>query len=69
MVKAFENESGKPLPHKIAPRRAGDLAKIYANPAKAEQELNWKATRNIADAMRDTMNYLNHRQAQWKTPL
>ncbi len=60
MIKAFEQESGKPLPYKIAPRRAGDLAKIYADPAKAERELGWRASHTIANAMHDTMNYLSH---------
>lgn len=61
MVRAFEQESGKSLPYTISPRRAGDLAKVYADPTKAERELQWKASRTIIDAMRDTINYLNHR--------
>ena len=60
MVKAFEKASGEKLPYKIVERRAGDLAKIYANPEKAEIELGWKAELTIDDAMRDTINYLNH---------
>lgn len=60
MVAAFEKVSGKTLNTKIAPRRAGDLAEVYANPAKAEKELGWKAELNINDAMKDTINYLNH---------
>ncbi len=58
MVRAFEKESGSELPYTIAPRRAGDLAKIFADAGKAERELGWKAERTIADAMRDTINYL-----------
>ena len=58
IVKAFEKESGKKLPYKIAPRRAGDLARIFADCGKAERELGWKAELTIADAMRDTLNYL-----------
>ncbi len=60
MVAAFEKASGKKLPYKIAPRRAGDLAKIYANPAKAYRELGWKTELTIEDAMRDTIKYLEH---------
>lgn len=59
MIAAFDAASGKKLPYKIGERRAGDLAEIYANPAKAEKELGWKAERTIADAMRDTINFLN----------
>lgn len=60
MIKAFEVASGAKLAYKIAGRRPGDLAKIFADPAKAERELGWKAKLTIEDAMRDTMNYLNH---------
>jgi UDP-glucose 4-epimerase len=60
MVAAFERASGEKLPYKIAPRRAGDIGKIYANPGKAERELGWKTELNIEDAMRDTINYLKH---------
>lgn len=60
MIAAFEKASGKELPYKIAPRRKGDLAEIYANPGKAERELGWKAEFTIEDAMRDTINYLEH---------
>ena len=60
MVSAFEKESGKKLNTQIAPRRPGDLAVIYANPAKAENELGWKTELTIADAMKDTINYLNN---------
>lgn len=61
MVKAFDKESGKELPYKIAPRRPGDLAKIFADCTKAEKELGWKTELTIADAMRDTLNYLRKR--------
>lgn len=60
MVKAFETASGKPLPHKLAPRRPGDLPELCADPSKAERELNWRAALTIADACRDTLNYLKN---------
>lgn len=60
MVAAFERASGKKMPYKIAPRRAGDLAHIYANPEKAWKELGWKTGLTIEDAMNDTINYLKH---------
>jgi UDP-glucose 4-epimerase len=44
------------VPFKIVPRRAGDIAQCYADPALAEQLLGWRATRSIeqmcADAWR-----------------
>ena len=59
IVKAFENISGRPLPYQFAPRRAGDLAEIWANPSKAKAELGWEAHLTIEDAMRDTLTFLN----------
>ena len=60
MVKAFEKAAGRELPYEIAGRRPGDLAKIFADPTKAEKELGWHAELTIEDAMKDTINYLNH---------
>ena len=60
MVRAFEKAAGKPLPYKIAGRRPGDLAVVFAGAEKAEKELGWKAELTIEDAMRDTINYLKH---------
>ena len=57
MVKAFELASGCPVTYRIAPRRVGDIAEVYADPAKAERELGWKAERNIEDMCRDTWNW------------
>lgn len=61
MVKTFEKVSGKPLPYEFAPRRAGDLAEMWADPFKAESELNWKAKLTIEDAMKDTLAFLSNR--------
>ena len=58
MVKAFERATGKQVPYKIAPRRAGDIAMCYAKPDKAEKELGWKATKTLEDMCRDSWNYI-----------
>ncbi len=57
MVKAFEAASGKAVPYKIAPRRPGDIAECYADPALANQDLNWKAERGLEDMMRDSWKW------------
>ena len=57
MVKAFEQASGKPVPYKIAPRRPGDIAECYADPALANRELNWQAERGLDEMMRDSWNW------------
>ena len=50
MVCAFEQASGKPVPYQVAPRRAGDIASCYADPAQAWTTLGWRAERG-PDAM------------------
>jgi len=64
MVAAFEKASGEKLPYKIAERRAGDLAIICADPAKAQTELGWQTELTIDDMMRDTLNYLRKQNDQ-----
>ncbi len=51
VIKAFEKASGKPLPHKVVPRREGDIEKIYADTKFANEELGWKAQLGIDDMM------------------
>lgn len=58
MIQAFSEASGKPLPHKVVERRAGDLPVLRADATRAERELGWKATLTVSDAMRDTLNFL-----------
>jgi UDP-glucose 4-epimerase len=50
VVKAFEQASGRPVPYELAPRRPGDVAACYADPAFAAELLGWRAERGI-DAM------------------
>ncbi len=57
MVKAFENASGKTVNYKIAPRRPGDIATCYADPAKAEEELGWAAKRGIKEMCEDAWKW------------
>ncbi len=49
MVKAFEKACGHTIAYQIAPRRPGDIAACYADPHKAQSELNWQATHSIED--------------------
>lgn len=57
MVRAFEAANNVPVPYKIAPRRAGDIATCYALPDKAAQELGWCAMRNLEQMMEDTWRW------------
>ncbi|KGX92260.1 UDP-glucose 4-epimerase [Pontibacillus halophilus JSM 076056 = DSM 19796] len=57
LIQAFEQANGVKVPYEIAERRPGDIAVAYADVSKAEQQLNWKAKRNIEDMCRDAWNY------------
>ena len=57
VVKAFEKANGVPVPYSIKPRRPGDIATCYCNPAKAEAELGWKAQFGIEEMCRDSWNW------------
>ena len=58
IVKTFEKVTGKKVSYKITERRPGDLAEVYSNPKKAEEELGWKAEKNLEDMCRDSWNYI-----------
>ncbi len=57
IVNTFEKVNNIKIPYKIAPRRAGDLPELYADPTKAKEELNWVATKNLEDMCRDSWNF------------
>lgn len=57
VLRAYEHAAGKPIPYRIAPRRAGDLAQYWAVAEKAERELGWKAEKTLDDMMRDAWRW------------
>ncbi|MBX3655236.1 MAG: UDP-glucose 4-epimerase GalE [Ramlibacter sp.] len=57
MVQAYERASGQPVPYDIKPRRAGDVASCYANPAKAAELLGWRATRGLEEMCESTYRW------------
>lgn len=57
LVEAFSRVNDIPVPYVIAPRRDGDIAECWADPAKAERLLGWKATLGIDEMCRDSWNW------------
>ena len=51
LVNAFEKVNGLKLNYKFAPRRAGDVAAIWADPSLAEKKLGWKAERSVEETL------------------
>ncbi|MBS9404250.1 UDP-glucose 4-epimerase GalE [Halomonas sp. TRM85114] len=60
MVERFEQVTGQPVPFHYAPRRAGDVAAIWADPGKAREELDWQARRGLDDMLADTWHWQQH---------
>lgn len=56
-VQAFERATGQKLNYKIGPRRAGDVPKIYADVTKATQELGFKTTSTLEEAMKSAWDW------------
>ena len=57
MVRAFERASGQAVPYHVAPRRAGDIAACYADPAQALALLGWQAPRGLDIMCEDTWRW------------
>ena len=57
VVKTFIRVNGVAIPYEIKPRRAGDIATCYCDPAKAERELGWKAQFGLEEMCRDSWNW------------
>lgn len=57
VVNAFIRVNGVDIPYQIKPRRAGDIATCYCDPAKAEKELGWKAQFGLDEMCRDSWNW------------
>jgi UDP-glucose 4-epimerase len=47
ILETFEKVIGKKVNYVIGPRRPGDVAAVYADPAKAEKELGWRAKESL----------------------
>lgn len=57
VVHAFEKACGKKIPYEVKPRRPGDIATCYADPAKAKAELGWEAENGIEEMCADSWRW------------
>lgn len=57
VVKSFEKASGKKVPYVIAPRRAGDIAKCFADPSYAKEVLGWEAEKDLLQMCEDSWRW------------
>lgn len=57
IVHAFERVNRVKVPYQIGPRRAGDVATVFADASKAKAELHWVARKDLSDMCRDSWNW------------
>ena len=57
VVNSFEKINNVKVKYKIANRRKGDLAEVYADPSKANEELGWKTEKTLEDMCKDSWNF------------
>ena len=60
LVNSFERVNNLNLNYKFAPRRAGDVTAIWADPAKANKELGWKAERSVEETLASAWAWEKH---------
>ncbi|MDX1542303.1 MAG: UDP-glucose 4-epimerase GalE [Christiangramia sp.] len=57
VVKSFEKVTGEKLAYKIVGRREGDITAAYADTTKANEELKWKASRSLDEALKSAWKW------------
>ncbi|TDU43837.1 UDP-glucose 4-epimerase [Gelidibacter sediminis] len=60
VIQSFEKVSGQKLNYKFAPRREGDVIQAFADTAKANTDLGWKAERNLDEALLSAWKWEKH---------
>lgn len=57
LVRAYEAASGRSVPYEIVPRRPGDIAACWADPALARELLGWEAKLDLARMCQDSWRW------------
>ena len=57
LIESFERSTGVKVPYRIAPRRPGDIVKVWADPTRANKVLGWKTEISLDDTMRSAWNW------------
>ena len=60
LVGTFEKVNGVKVNWEFAPRRAGDITAIWADPTLANEKLGWKATRTTAETLASAWAWEKH---------
>lgn len=68
MLAAFSSEVERELPFEIVPRRPGDIATIHADPSRAAQTLNWRATHGLQEMVASHWNWQSKNREGYRGP-
>ena len=66
VIKSFEKTSGKKLNYVVAPRRAGDIVKIWADTTIGNTVLGWKAEKTLDEMTKSAWDWENNYRASIK---
>lgn len=66
MLAAFEQAAQRPVPYKVVPRRAGDIAECWSDPAKAMRDFGWQAELGLEQMMEDTWRWQSNNPNGYK---
>jgi UDP-glucose-4-epimerase GalE len=61
VITTIKEVTGNPVPHKIGPRRPGDPPALVADPRKAQELLQWKASRSLRDIVATAWSWMQSR--------
>lgn len=64
VVKAFEKANGVEVSYQICDRREGDITIAYADPSKAEKELNWKSETSLEESLRTVWEWQKYLESR-----
>jgi UDP-glucose 4-epimerase len=57
IIRLFEDVSGRKLPYRIGPRRAGDITAVYADVTRVNRALGWTTKRSLRTALEDAWRW------------
>ena len=68
VLHAYEKACGHPLPYVVDPRRSGDVAACWADPARAREELGWTARYGIEEMCASSWNWQRRNPRGYEQP-
>ncbi|CTQ32824.1 UDP-glucose 4-epimerase GalE [Jannaschia rubra] len=66
MHAAYQAAVGRDLPYRIVGRRPGDVPKLYADPARAQQELDFHAEHGLEEMCASSWNWVQRQAEGWR---